>query len=205
MFRQGARYSVFTGLVECLADVVALLPEAAGARLVVSAGEIAGQSTIGASIAINGCCLTVVAIDGSNLSFQAGEETLSRTNIGQLKPSDRVNLETSLRLGDEVGGHLVSGHIDAIGVLDAREDDGEWAKFWFRVPANLTRQVASKGSVTVDGVSLTVVDVEADRFSVALIPHTLGTTTLGLQSVGQEVNVETDILAKYVERQLSLA
>lgn len=205
MFQQGARSSVFTGLVESLAEVVALQPEAAGARLVISESEIASRTTIGASIAINGCCLTVVAIDGPQLAFQAGEETLSRTNIGLLVPADRVNVETSLRLGDELGGHLVSGHVDALGTVDQQELDGEWAKYWFRVPPPLTRQMASKGSVTVDGVSLTLVDVETDRFSVALIPHTLQTTTLGLRSVGQRVNIETDILAKYVERQLSLA
>lgn len=205
MFQQGARSSVFTGLVESLAEVVALQPEAAGARLVISESEIASRTTIGASIAINGCCLTVVAIDGPQLAFQAGEETLSRTNIGLLVPADRVNVETSLRLGDELGGHLVSGHVDALGTVDQQEMDGEWAKYWFRVPPPLTRQMASKGSVTVDGVSLTLVDVETDRFSVALIPHTLQTTTLGLRSVGQRVNIETDILAKYVERQLSLA
>lgn len=196
---------MFTGLVESLAEVVALQPEAAGARLVISESEIASRTTIGASIAINGCCLTVVAIDGPQLAFQAGEETLSRTNIGLLVPADRVNVETSLRLGDELGGHLVSGHVDALGTVDQQEMDGEWAKYWFRVPPPLTRQMASKGSVTVDGVSLTLVDVETDRFSVALIPHTLQTTTLGLRSVGQRVNIETDILAKYVERQLSLA
>lgn len=196
---------MFTGLVESLAEVVALQPEAAGARLVISESEIASRTTIGASIAINGCCLTVVAIDGPQLAFQAGEETLSRTNIGLLVPADRVNVETSLRLGDELGGHLVSGHVDALGTVDKQELDGEWAKYWFRVPPPLTRQMASKGSVTVDGVSLTLVDVETDRFSVALIPHTLQTTTLGLRSVGQRVNIETDILAKYVERQLSLA
>lgn len=196
---------MFTGLVESLAEVVALQPEAAGARLVISESEIASRTTIGASIAINGCCLTVVAIDGPQLAFQAGEETLSRTNIGLLVPADRVNVETSLRLGDELGGHLVSGHVDALGTVDQQELDGEWAKYWFRVPPPLTRQMASKGSVTVDGVSLTLVDVETDRFSVALIPHTLQTTTLGLRSVGQRVNIETDILAKYVERQLSLA
>jgi riboflavin synthase len=105
-------------------------------------------------------------------------------------------------LGDRLGGHLVTGHIDALGQLDERQDDDDWSKFWFRVPKQLTRQMASKGSVAVDGISLTLVDVEDDRFSVALIPHTLEVTTLGKLQVGGEVNIETDLLAKYVERQL---
>ncbi|MGI9456490.1 MAG: riboflavin synthase, partial [Aeoliella sp.] len=134
---------------------------------------------------------------------QAGKETLSRTNLGDLQPGDRVNLETSLQLGDEIGGHLVTGHIDATGTVEERNEDAEWATFIFRVRKALTRQMASKGSITVDGVSLTLVDVEDDRFSVALIPHTLAATTLGSRQVGDTVNLETDILAKYVERQLT--
>lgn len=139
----------------------------------------------------------------ADLSFDAGEETLSRTNLGELEQGSGVNLETSLKLGDDLGGHLVTGHIDAVGMVDERKDDAEWSKIWFRVPAVLTRQMASKGSVAVDGVSLTLVDVDQERFSVALIPHTLKVTTLGLRRVGDRVNIETDILAKYVERQLA--
>jgi riboflavin synthase len=114
----------------------------------------------------------------------------------------RVNIERSLRLGDSLGGHLVTGHIDGLGTLDERQDDKDWSFFWFRAARRLMRQMASKGSVTVDGVSLTLVDVEDDRFSVALIPHTLSVTTLGAMQLGDAANLETDILAKYVERQL---
>lgn len=172
-------------------------------RLTLRDESIAHRSAIGDSIAINGCCLTVVDIAGDTLAFDAGEETLSRTNLGQTQAGDTVNLETSLKLGDDLGGHLVTGHIDGVATVDQRMDDADWSTFWFRVPAELTRQMASKGSVAVDGVSLTLVDVEQDRFSVALIPHTLKVTTLGARKVGDRVNIETDVLAKYVERQLA--
>jgi riboflavin synthase len=194
---------MFTGLVQSLAEVTQLEPVGPGVRLSLSEPEIAAQAAIGDSVAINGCCLTVVAIEGGKLSFDAGEETLSRTTLGSVKAGDRVNVESSLCMGDSLGGHLVSGHIDAVGIIDERHDDADWSKFWFCVPAELTRQMASKGSVAVDGVSLTLVDVERERFSVALIPHTLQVTTLGRRKVGDRVNIETDILAKYVERQLT--
>lgn len=194
---------MFTGLVESLATVQGLLPEGPGVRLEITDALIAARSAVGDSIAINGCCLTVVALDGEALIFEAGEETLQRTTLGKLSVGDRVNLESSLCLGDELGGHLVTGHIDGVGMVDQRVDDAEWSKFWLQVPGDLTRQMAAKGSVAVDGVSLTLVDVEQDRFSVALIPHTLKVTTLGLRQVGDGVNIETDILAKYVARQLS--
>jgi len=164
---------------------------------------VSADVAIGDSIAINGCCLTVVAIDGQSLTFQAGSETLSRTNLGELKPGSPVNLERSLQVGQRLGGHYVSGHVDALGKVDERNDDGEWAEFWFRVPAKLTKQMAPKGSVTVDGISLTLVNVESERFSVALIPHTLDATTLGGRQVGDQVNIETDLLAKYVESQMA--
>jgi riboflavin synthase len=193
---------MFTGLVQSLAEVVAVVPEGPGVRLAVREAAIAATANMGDSVAVNGCCLTVVGVAGGEISFQAGQETLSRTNLGGLRPGSRVNLETSLRAGDPLGGHYVMGHIDAVGTLDERRDDAEWSTMWFRVPAALMRQIASKGSVAVDGVSLTVVDVEAERFSVALIPHTLAVTTLGMRRVGDRVNVETDVLAKYVARQL---
>ncbi|MGL4511741.1 MAG: riboflavin synthase [Lacipirellulaceae bacterium] len=205
---------MFTGLVQRLATVAAVVPEGAAVRLVIDDPTVASGVAIGDSVAVNGCCLTVVSIAGPRLAFQAGSETLSRTNLGKLRVGDRVNLERSLRVGDELGGHLVTGHIDALGTVERRIDepgpDGDqgWAKFWFRVPGPLARQLAGKGSVAVDGVSLTLVDVEDapdgdGRFSVALIPHTLSVTTLGAREVGDEVNVETDVLAKYVARQLA--
>jgi riboflavin synthase len=193
---------VFTGLVESLAEVASIVPEPPGVRLVIREPRIAGEAAIGDSIALNGCCLTVVAIEAGTLAFQAGEETLSRTNLGELQPGSVVNVERSLKMGDAIGGHLVSGHIDAVGTVDRRVEDADWCTMWFRVPPALTRQMASKGSIAVDGVSLTLVDVEAERFSVALIPHTLSVTTLGRRQIGDRVNLETDILAKYVEQQL---
>ena len=191
---------MFTGLVESLAAVAEIIPEPPGVRLVIRESRIAGAAAVGDSIALNGCCLTVVAVESDRLAFQAGEETLSRTNLGELKSGDMLNLERSLKLGDEIGGHLVSGHIDGIGIVDRRLDDAEWCTMWFRFPPALSGQLASKGSIAVDGVSLTLVDVEADRFSVALIPHTLTVTTLGHRQTGDRVNLETDILAKYVEK-----
>jgi len=146
--------------------------------------------------------LTVVAANANQLSFQAGEETLGRTNLGLLKTGSKLNMERSLRCGDRLGGHFVTGHIDGLGTLDSRNDEGDWSTFWFQAPPELMRQMASKGSIAVDGVSLTLVNVEHSRFSVALIPHTLTVTTLGELKAGATVNLETDVLAKYVERQL---
>ncbi len=193
---------MFTGLVECLAPVVDVIPEPPGKRLVIVAPTLAASASIGDSIAINGCCLTVVEIDDDRLAFQAGSETLERTNLGALTDGDHVNLERSLRLDDQLGGHYVTGHIDGCGTLQQRIDDRDWSTLWFRMPPALGCQMASKGSVAVDGVSLTLVEVEKDRFSVALIPHTLHITTLGKLDVGARVNLETDLLAKYVQKQL---
>lgn len=194
---------MFTGLVEQLGTVSELLDRPPGKRLVLATGALSDGVELGDSIAINGCCLTVIEIAGDRLGFDAGEETLRRTNLGRLQPGARVNLERSLRPDTRLGGHFVTGHIDAVGHLDQRRDDADWSFMWFRCPAPLTRQMASKGSVAIDGVSLTLVDVEAERFSVALIPHTLQVTTLGKLSAGDPVNLETDLLAKYVERQLT--
>jgi riboflavin synthase len=193
---------MFTGIVEKMAKVVAVQREGPGVRFTVSTESTNRPVRIGDSIALNGCCLTAVAANADKIEFQAGEETLSRTNLGSLKPGDRVNVERSLRAGDELGGHLVTGHIDALGTLESRQDDGQWSKLWFSAPAALTRQMASKGSIAIDGVSLTLVDIEDERFNVALVPHTLAITTLGALKPGDKVNLETDVLAKYVERQL---
>jgi len=172
-------------------------------RLVLRSPLIASDVALGESIAVNGCCLTVVQFDQNSVSFDVGPESLRCTNLGRLVVGASVNLERSLCLGDRLGGHLVSGHVDAVGTLDARLDDRDWSICWFQVPSSLTRQMANKGSVAVDGVSLTLVEVQFDRFSVALIPHTLAATTLGKLKVGDPVNIETDLLAKYVERQLT--
>jgi riboflavin synthase len=193
---------MFTGLVQSLAEIANVLPEPPGARLVIREPQIASAAKVGDSIALNGCCLTLIAIADEHLSFQAGEETLSRTNLGELAAGDFVNVETSLRVGDPLGGHYVTGHIDAVGTVVAKHDDGDWCTMWFQASRPQLDQMASKGSVAVDGVSLTLVDVEDDRFSVALIPHTLNMTTLGRRRIGGRVNLETDVLAKYVQRQM---
>ena len=193
---------MFTGLVEELGTIAAVVPLGAAVELSLRAPLVAGDAAIGDSIAVNGCCLTVVRREGDVLTFEAGSETLSRTNLGKLQPGSRVNLERSLKVGDRLGGHYVSGHIDGLGALDARREEGPWAFLWFRLPRELSRQLAPKGSIAVDGVSLTLVEVTNERFSVALIPHTLSVTTLGALQPGDAVNLETDLLAKYVQRQL---
>ncbi len=194
---------MFTGIVEVLGTLVDVVDEPPGKRLVVRAPSIALGAVVGESVALNGCCLTVVAVEKDCLAFQAGPETLQRTNLGDLRAGSVVNLERSLKLGDRLSGHFVTGHIDGVGTLAARLDEGDWCTCWFTAPRELARQMASKGSVAVEGVSLTLVEVEPERFSVALIPHTLAVTTLGRLSVGDRVNLETDVLAKYVQRQLA--
>lgn len=195
---------MFTGIVQHLAEVTRVEQEGPGRRIEVASAEIARTATIGDSIAVNGCCLTVVHRMGDRLAFQAGAETLSRTNLGELSAGGLVNLEPSLHVGDQLGGHLVTGHIDAVGTVRERRDDGEWTTMWFNYPDRIAGELVHKGSIAVDGVSLTLVDVELERFSVALIPHTLKVTTLGRRAAGDRVNLETDILGKYVARQLAL-
>ncbi len=194
---------MFTGLVQTVGETARVLVEGPGRRIVIRAPRIAADCRIGDSIAINGCCLTVVACDEDEFAFEAGPETLERTNLGEIEVGTPVNLETSLKAGDPLGGHLVTGHIDAVGTVRSREDDGEWSTFWFDAARDQIRQMASKGSIAVDGISLTLVDVSDTGFSVALIPHTLTHTTLGNRQPGDRVNLETDVLAKYVQQQLA--
>jgi riboflavin synthase len=192
---------MFTGLVESMGVVRQLSQVGPGVRLVIELTEPMTDGLVrGESIAINGCCLTVVDLEQGTVAFDAGAETLQRTNLGGLQPGGRVNVERSLRVGDRLGGHWVTGHIDGVGWLDTRQDEEQWSTFWFRVPQPLTLQMVSKGSIAVDGVSLTLVDVQPDRFSVALIPHTLQVTTLGGLVPGDAVNLETDVLAKYAQK-----
>jgi riboflavin synthase len=193
---------MFTGLVESLGSVVAVIPEPPGMRLVVGAGALARGATVGESICTSGCCLSVVRIDGERLEFQLGPETLSRTTLGGLAPGSRVNLERSLRATDRLGGHIVTGHVDGLGSLAGRVEEGDWVTCRFAASPVLLAQMAGKGSVAIDGVSLTVVDVDATTFGVALIPHTLEHTTLGRLAEGDRVNLETDLVFKYVARWL---
>ncbi len=189
---------MFTGLIEALGVVRRLESDGSGGRRLTVAVPFAADLALGESVAVNGACLTVVAGDAEACAFQASPETLRRTNLGELAVGDRVNLERSLRMGDRLGGHWVQGHVDGIGRIAERVRQGDWELFWFACSADLAAQMVPKGSVAVDGVSLTLVDVTADRFSVALIPHTLAVTTLGFKPPGATVNLETDILAKYV-------
>jgi riboflavin synthase len=189
---------MFTGLVESLGTIRDLVQDGAGCRLTVAAPDLAAELVLGESVAVNGACLTVIASDAETCCFQLAPETLRRTNLGELRLGDRVNLERALRLSDRLGGHLVQGHIDGIGRVAERIMEGDWVTVWFTCSPNLAEQMVSKGSVAVDGVSLTLVEVGADRFSVALIPHTLAHTTLGFKGPGAAVNLETDLLAKYV-------
>ncbi len=191
---------MFSGIVEALGSVAEIRDEPPGCTLVIREPSIARDTAVADSISVNGCCLTVVETDEETMAFQAGPETLKRTNLGRLEVNSRVNLERALAVGQRMGGHFVSGHIDGTGELIERHDMGEWSDFWFRVPQELAKQMASKGSIAVDGVSLTIVASEPDRFSVALIPYTLAVTTLGPMTIGDTVNLETDILAKYVGR-----
>ena len=202
---------MFTGLVEGLGQVVGLEAESAGIRINISppsalltAGTADNAPTrCGDSIAINGCCLTVVSTEDHEWSFQAGRETLSKTNLGRLAAGDLVNLERSLPANGRLGGHFVQGHVDGLGTVDQLDREGEWVTIGFQVPTAIARMMVPKGSVSVDGVSLTIVTAESARFTVALIPHTLSATTLGYRSIGQTVNIETDILGKYVKQFLT--
>lgn len=187
---------MFTGIVEELGTVVA----AGGGRLAVSGPVVTADARPGDSIAVNGVCLTVVAIEPPRFTADVMPETLRRTSLGALHPGDRVNLERAARVGDRLGGHIVQGHVDGVGSVVERQPGAEWDLVRFSLPAGLHRYVVEKGSITVDGVSLTVVAVDAGSFTVGLIPTTLALTTLGQKAVGDPVNLEVDVVAKYVER-----
>lgn len=184
---------MFTGIVEELGSVASL----EGSRLRLRASTVLADVTLGASIAVNGCCLTVVAWGEDWWEADVSDETFSRTSLGSLAPGDPVNLERPVRLEDRLGGHLVQGHVDAVGSVVAPAP-----AMRVRMPEHLLCYVVEKGSVTVDGVSLTVVDVLDDGFTVALIPHTSEVTTLGVRRPGDPVNLEVDVMAKYAERLL---
>ncbi len=190
---------MFTGLVEEGGVVERVVPAAEGARLVIGARVVLEGLAIGDSVAVNGACLTAVEISASSFAVDAVAETLRRTSLGGAEPGDRVNLERPMRLGDRLDGHLVQGHVDGVGAVRAARPEGGSTILEIAAPADLLRYVVEKGSITVDGVSLTVAARLADAFTVALIPHTMSVTTLGPQAVGRPVNLEVDVLAKYVE------
>jgi riboflavin synthase len=193
---------MFTGLVQGVGRVRAIVPTAQQKRLVIEAALDERARELGASVSVSGVCLTVTAASPEHFEVEAAFETLSRTTIGDLREGSRVNLEPALRVGDPLGGHLVSGHVDGVGALDSSRGRGDARELWFRVPGELSRFIAEKGSICIDGVSLTVNAVDGDRFSVGLIPHTLSVTTLGELEPGAPVNLEVDLLARYVARLL---
>lgn len=194
---------MFTGIVEELGEVVAREPLAGAARLRVRGPLVTADAAPGSSIAVNGVCLTVVDVGGGEFSADVMAETLERSGLGALAAGERVNLERPLAPTSRLGGHLVQGHVDGTALILSRAPAEHWELVRIALPAGLARYVAEKGSIAVDGVSLTVVDVGADWFSVGLIPTTLALSTLGRKQPGDYVNLEVDVIAKYVERLLS--
>lgn len=193
---------MFTGLIEDLGTVRELRTSGSGGRLTVATAIPAGELVMGESIAVNGVCLTVVAIGRDGFTADVSPETLECSTLGRLGAGSRVNLERALRLGDRLGGHLVSGHIDGTGEIVSRVRDANAERFTIRAGDDLTRYVVAKGSIAVDGISLTVNGVDGERFELTVIPHTLAVTTLHIRKVGDRVNLEVDIIGKYVERLL---
>ena len=192
---------MFTGIIQAIGTIARVEPRSGDTRLVIDAtGLDMADVAIGDSICVSGVCLTAVAIDASTFAADVSIETLSCTTLGMLKSGDCVNLEKSLRLADRLGGHLVSGHVDGVGQVVAVEPDARSQRWTFEVPSELSRYIAAKGSVCIDGVSLTVNEVAANRFGVNLIPHTIGATTFQDKRVGDAVNIEVDLIARYVER-----
>ena len=191
---------MFTGIIEGLGAVSAVRPAGQGKRLTVEADFDLNQTKIGDSLCVSGACLTAVKIDGRHFEVDISPETLQMTTFGQAKVGQRVNIERALRLSDRIDGHLVSGHIDGVGKIRQRETLGNAIIVTIEVPESLTRYMISKGSVAVDGISLTINACDADSFSVSVIPHTAKLTTIGFKNKGDPVNIETDMLGKYVER-----
>ena len=194
---------MFTGIVREKGRVVSVAAAEDGARLVVAAPRTAPHTAVGDSVAIDGVCLTAVSVADGEIAFDAVAETLRRSSLGRLEAGDEVNVEPALRAGDPLGGHYVQGHVDAVGRVSTVEPEGDGRRVIFQVPPTILRYCAEKGSITVDGVSLTVAGLDEASFTVALIPHTLAETTLGALAPGDEVNLEADVLAKYVERLLT--
>lgn len=194
---------MFTGLIQAVGRIQAKQPHGADLRLMIEVGTLPFTDVaLGESIAVSGCCLTVVAFDATHFSADASTETLACTTLGELPIGAAVNLERALQVGDRLGGHLVSGHVDGVGRVQSIAPDARAQRWRFSAPPALLRYVAQKGSIAVDGVSLTVNAVDAEGFEVALIPHTIAHTAFGSTAVGAAVNLEVDQVARYVERLL---
>jgi riboflavin synthase len=193
---------VFTGIVRERGRIAAVEGDGQARRLEIDAPATAGRLAVGDSVSIGGCCLTATAVSNGRFSVTAVPESLSRTTLAKLAAGDEVNLETATRAGEPLGGHYVQGHVDGVGTVASVEPEEEGVRLWVDTPASLLRYCVEKGSIAVDGVSLTITAVGDGAFEVALVPHTLEQTTLGRLEPGDEVNLEADILAKYVERLL---
>jgi riboflavin synthase len=193
---------MFTGIVEELGDVASITDLGDAARIAVRGATVTVDARHGDSISVSGVCLTVVDVDGDTFTADVMKETLDRSSLGALAPGEKVNLERAATLATRLGGHLVQGHVDGVATIVDRKPSTDWEIVTFALPAGLARYVVEKGSITVDGISLTVMDVTDETFSVSLIPTTLALTTLGRKGVGDPVNLEVDVIAKYVEKLL---
>jgi riboflavin synthase len=194
---------MFTGIVESLGTVTAIEDQGDALRLTIESPEVLDDATLGASIAVNGCCLTITEHDTLTWTADLMAETLAKTSLAGVAPGDRVNLERAMSAHGRLGGHIVQGHVDGVGTILRREPSEHWEVVTISLPADLARYLVNKGSITVDGISLTVVEARRDEFTVSLIPETLARTTLGFKQVGDLVNLEADIIAKHVERLLA--
>jgi riboflavin synthase len=191
---------MFTGIIEGLGTITAVRSAGLGKRLTIDAGFMLDQTKVGDSISVSGACLTAVEIAGRRFAVDVSPETLQKTTFGNAKVGDRVNLERAMHLSDRIDGHLVSGHIDGIGIIGRRERVDPWIMVTIAVPATFTQYMIVKGSVAVDGISLTINSYDANGFCVSIIPHTTEFTTIGFKHKGDAVNIETDMIGKYVER-----
>ena len=191
---------MFTGIIDGIGMVTYILKSKSGAEVIIRVrlGKFGRGLKKGDSVCINGACLTATKLSSGEAEFEMVSETIRRTNLGQTKPGEMVNIERSLKVGDRLEGHFVLGHVDGTGVIDDIQKMSSETTIWIKLDERLTKSLAPKGSIAVDGVSLTLVGVEGDRISISLIPHTLKVTTLGMKRRGDRVNIETDILAKYV-------
>ena len=194
---------MFTGIVREVGRAASIAGHAGGVRLEIEAPETAAATAVGDSVSIDGCCLTAVSVADALIAFDAVPETLSRTALGGLEAGVRVNVEPALRAGEPLGGHYVQGHVDGIGIVRSVEDEGQGRRVWFDAGSDILRYAVEKGSIAVQGTSLTVAGLDDRGFAVAIIPHTLEATTLDELEPGRLVNLEVDILAKYVERLLT--
>jgi riboflavin synthase len=193
---------VFTGIIEELGTVAGVEQQGDAIRLTIEASTVLTDAGLGDSIAVNGCCLTVVTNDGARWTADVMQESLDKTSLGDLQEGDRVNLERAVTVDKRLGGHIVQGHVDGVGRVRSRTPSDHWEVVEIEMPGELAKYLVDKGSITVDGISLTVVEVRDDSFTVSLIPETLARTTLGWRQPGDRVNLETDVIAKHVEKLL---